>query len=86
MLIITHSCLLLAQASNCIKWRQTEKCNIGSQRNPLNDQECDQKLGYAWSGFCECSNGIVYEKSCSKLPTFPSCQAACFANGKVDIP
>ena len=60
----------------CVGWRQTGGCDPNGPREPQNDKTCDEIVGSADSGFCECFDGRKAQLSNCEHEIF-SCKEAC---------
>ena len=65
-------------STDCIAWRQTGKCDPDGPREKTNDKNCMVLIHDAWSGYCECSDGIKRMRKGCKKGRYKTCYAACW--------
>lgn len=53
---ITVHVVRAAGVVQCVKWRQTKRCDPHGEREPESDSNCADHILEHWSGYCECEN------------------------------
>jgi hypothetical protein len=62
----------------CIRWRQTGGCVADGPRERLADRNCDERISWRASGYCECAGGLKSHRAACGHAEF-SCAKACAA-------
>eukprot|EP01059_Diplonema_ambulator_P029288 TRINITY_DN4860_c1_g1_i1.p1 TRINITY_DN4860_c1_g1~~TRINITY_DN4860_c1_g1_i1.p1 ORF type:complete len:493 (+),score=55.04 TRINITY_DN4860_c1_g1_i1:128-1606(+) len=76
--ILTASKTLKVDTGGCLGWRATEYCVPYGDRAKQRDKNCDYKVGKLESGWCECTDNIRIDFSCSQTPKEKlSCSERC---------
>ena len=72
--------VIIEYDSACIKWRQTTGCRSDGAKIPHKDQDCYTHIKDNWSGYCECTGGLIaMEKGCEP-GKYKTCNDACIDN------
>jgi hypothetical protein len=53
---VTLDFVRMAGVVECVKWRQTKRCDPHGEREPESDRQCEDMIDQYSSGYCECEN------------------------------